>query len=302
MTTIDNTWRTTLSRMSIGTPVTRGGLSIFPVFTNAVVNRSVGAGIDAIGNGSVKLQERNGVEVPTLVASSESAAPVLFPQGDTVVGGRQDRTLNVSVLLDVGETVIPVSCVEAGRWHDTGSFSHSGTLAPRRVRRVAGDSVARHVRGGHGRQSDQGAVWRVVDAELHRTGTQSTSRAVRDLYRDDVDATRELADLGPLPGQAGVVVTRGQRVLGAELFATPELLECYWRSVIGSYTVDVGRASRSYPSATRALRFLDRISRSEAVDTVGVGLGEEHHVTTDRVVAHALTWEGELVHLAGFAH
>jgi hypothetical protein len=287
--------------MSIGNPVTRGGLSIFPVFTNTAVNRPLRAGADAIADGSVELLERNGGDVPTLAVMSESPVPVLFPQGDTVVGGRQDRTLNVSVLLDVGETVIPVSCVEAGRWHDTGSFRHGGTMAPRRVRRVASDSVAHQARGDRSRQSDQSAVWSVIDAELRRTGTQSASRAVRDLYRDDNAATRELADLGPLPGQIGVVVARGQRVLGAELFATHELLESYWRAVIGSYMVDIGRPSRSYPSATRALRFLDRISRSETTDTRGVGLGEEHHVRSDRVVAHALSWDGDLVHLAGFA-
>ncbi|MCL1598278.1 MAG: hypothetical protein M3094_03775 [Actinomycetia bacterium] len=299
--THNNTWRTTLSRMSMGTPITRGGLSIFPVFSNSVGGRPVRSGVDAIADGSVVLKERNGGEVPALVAISESTVPVLFPQGDTVVGGRQDRTLNVSVLLDVGESVIPVSCVEAGRWHEDGSFSHGGALAPRRVRRVASDSVAARAHGDLGRQSDQGAVWSAIDVELHRTGTRSESRAVRDLHRDDNVAVRELIELGPLPGQIGVVVARGQRILGAELFSTPELLKSYWSSVIGSYTVDIGRSFRSYPSATRALRFLDRISRSEGVDTRGVGLGEERHVRTDRVVAHALSWEGELIHLAGFA-
>ncbi len=294
-------WRSVLQLANVGNPVTRGGVSLFPVFTQDHDVRPVRAGVDATTDRSVELREREDGQVPTLIATSTSAVPVLFPQGDTVVGGLQNRTLNVSVLLEAGVTMIPVSCVEVGRCCGTRDFEHGSTLAPRRVRRVTSDSVAHHVRADHSRHSDQGAVWSAIDGELHRTGTHSANSAVHDIYREANGYADELADLGPLPDQTGVVVTRGARVLGVEVFGTPQLLERYWRPIIGSYRVDIGREGRGYPSATRALRFLDRIARTESTEEAGVGLGREHHFRTDRFVAHALTWDDDLVHLAGFA-
>ena len=74
-------------------------------------------------------------EVPTLVATNDGDTPVLLVEGETVVGGQQDRTLNVSVLVPAGASVeIPVSCVQAGRWNGGRRFTKGKTYTSRRVR------------------------------------------------------------------------------------------------------------------------------------------------------------------------
>jgi ARG and Rhodanese-Phosphatase-superfamily-associated Protein domain len=39
-------------------------------------------------------------------------------EGEEVVGAKQNRTINLSILVPAqAEVIAPVTCVEAGRWH-----------------------------------------------------------------------------------------------------------------------------------------------------------------------------------------
>ena len=53
--------------------------------------------------------------------------PVLFVDGDELIGAKQNRVVNLTILVPALTTLkIPVSCVEAGRWQAT---SHTFTPA-----------------------------------------------------------------------------------------------------------------------------------------------------------------------------
>ncbi|CUU10152.1 hypothetical protein JGI2_00440 [Candidatus Kryptobacter tengchongensis] len=46
-----------------------------------------------------------------------SDLPILILEGEELIGAKQNRTLNTTVLIkEKSETIIPVSCVEQGRW------------------------------------------------------------------------------------------------------------------------------------------------------------------------------------------
>ena len=56
--------------------------------------------------------------VPELIAFNPLDTPVLLYDGEELLGAKQNRILNVTVLVaPKSETKIPVSCVEQGRWH-----------------------------------------------------------------------------------------------------------------------------------------------------------------------------------------
>src|SRR5688572_27645210 len=70
--------------------------------------------------------------VPELQVVNPLAEQVLLYDGEELIGAKQNRILNLSVLVGgKTELPIPVSCVEQGRWHHmTGSFasaSHSSS-------------------------------------------------------------------------------------------------------------------------------------------------------------------------------
>jgi hypothetical protein len=229
-------------------------------------------------------------------------------EGETVTGGQQNRVLNVSVLVPGGATInVPVSCVEAGRWNGRSAFERGRTFAPRRVRRVKNMTVSDSVRRGGTKSSDQGAVWNSIDYELDRLKVDSSTRAIHAselLFEADnqlANAAQELAGIGPLPGQCGIVLGHGKRIVAAEIFATPELLAANWEALIRAALLDAPEFVEGRPSVSRALRFVTRLGTARGTRSPGVGLGEELHLETTKMVGQALVLDGAVVHASAFA-
>src|SRR5437667_4791990 len=73
---------------------------------------------DAISQGKVRVTELHaGGSVPELRLENAANLPVLVVDGEELVGAKQNRVLNLTVLAPAKQTiVIPVSCVEDARW------------------------------------------------------------------------------------------------------------------------------------------------------------------------------------------
>ena len=71
----------------------------------------------ALAAGTLSIGEMGGGSVPQLVLKNAGTLPVLLLDGEHLEGAMQNRVLNATVLAaPEHETVIPVSCVEQGRW------------------------------------------------------------------------------------------------------------------------------------------------------------------------------------------
>ena len=296
-----------LETASVGRPITRQGVSLIPVYIHQILGQPIDTGRGA----QVEIGEEQQEHVPVLTAVNRGALPVLLAEGETVNGGYQNRTLNVSVLLAAGATAqIPVSCVEAGRWGGGHrGFARGASQAPRRVRREKQLGVRDNVVLNHMKSSDQGRVWHAVDHELGRLGIDAATSALadgddyfdREEGRDLARAIDELVQRGPLPGQCGVVVSHGSRVVQAEVFGAPELLAKQWEPLVRAWMYDAPGPVRGTPSLSRAVNALGHVAAMRKDVAPGVGLGREVHATDDRVVAHGLVLEDALVHLGAFA-
>ena len=301
-----------LEHAAVGAPITRAGVSLFPVYLFAPLSRPVVTGTPE----ALEIAEADAESVPTLTVTSVIDDPFLLVEGETVAGGLQQRTLNVSVLVPPRQRLdIPVSCVEAGRWGGARTFSGSSGHVSRRVRRAKSATVAENVRRTGHKRSDQGVVWDTVGFELDRLDVASATSnfaAADDLLdagsgagRSDharmAGAAQDLVARGPLPGQCGVVVAHGARVVATEVFATPDLLAGQWTAMARAHMLDAPRHVAGRPSASTALRFLRRLATGDAIEADGVGLGVERHVRTRRLVGQVLTWDDAVVHATAFA-
>ncbi len=296
-----------LDHAAVGRPITRAGISLFPIHLPTLGDSVPTAAIDDRTD-LVTITEQASAAVPSILVTNRGDRPVLLVEGETITGGQQNRTLNVSVLVPAASTItVPVSCVEAGRWDGERAFTRGRTFASRRVRRVKTASVRDSLRHGSAKHSDQGAVWSTIDAELSRAQMHNPTAsllATDALLEDDTrlrEATTELIARGPLPGQCGVVVSHGSRIVAVEVFATPALLEANWVPLIRAIMLDTPVELRGRPSAGRALDFLHRMATATATEAPGVGLGTESHVRTSRLVGQALTLDGFVVHASAFA-
>ena len=150
---------------NLGRPLVLGPLTLFPVFTSAVPPGRYRTGPGAVRRRTIAIQETDGGNVPELTVVNTDHRPVLLLEGETILGNRQHRTLNVSVLVAAGQTVtVPVSCVEQGRWGASKAARRSASLAPARLRSAKLSTVQDRLTDGGRRDADQGVVWNQVAA------------------------------------------------------------------------------------------------------------------------------------------
>ena len=306
---------TELTKARIGQPTRHGKLLVFPVTLTGDRPTDV-----RIADETLEVSELESASVPQLQVHNPGETPVLIPAGRVLQGGRQTRTVNVSILVPAGATmVIPVSCVEAGRWSGGRKFQASQFNLSRRAR-IAKE---RGVKGNIDRArrtasdprefkySDQAAVWDAVHAELGLHSVSSSTSRFDEVYdrRRDVEAERiqsELVASRPGEGQTGIAVAIGGKVLGVETFASTEDLAANWHAIVSAIMLDLDDEALASAEGEATVAdieaFLARVAAAEAVEAEGNGLGTEFHVATDEFVAHGLADEsGTILHAYAFA-
>jgi hypothetical protein len=97
--------------------------------------------------------------VPHLKPHNKSPPMVLILDGGELVGAKQNRIVNTTILIAGNATVvIPVSCVEQGRWaYNTPQFYSQERIMPSRMRARKSEQIHRSVRAHGEYQADQSA-------------------------------------------------------------------------------------------------------------------------------------------------
>jgi hypothetical protein len=145
--------------------------------------------------------------VPELRIKNSGGTPVLILDGGELIGAKQNRTVDVTILVaPQSEVVIPVSSTRGGPL---------GQLAPwlccRGPRAQSGDALPQG-RGGHQepkerhvRSADQRAVWAGVDKTLFALGAASPTSALSDGFDSCANTIDGFLDAKVQPAQIGVI-------------------------------------------------------------------------------------------------
>lgn len=232
--------------------------------------------------------------------------PVLLVDGEELVGAKQNRVLNLTMLVPArSTTIVPVSCVESGRWHHR---SRGFASAPRaqfaegRAARVR--QVTASLRDAGARQSDQGAVWAMIAEKASRLDARSETAAMSAVF-DKVGASLDdfVAALPPLPRQVGAVFFVNGQPAGLELFDAPSTWRKLSPKMVRSYAVDaIDR--RDTPSrrtsATAPDAFIAAVGSSPASVFHALGEGEDVRLSGDTIAGAALVARGRVIHVSAF--
>ena len=149
----------------VGEPVRYEALSVFPLFAGVQSPVDYLLSDEGIGSGALVVEEvSEGGSVPNLLVENKGNIRILFIEGEQLIGAKQNRILNTSVLIAAkSKTKIPVSCVEAGRWrYRSRHFSSSGSHSSSKMRHLLKASVTRSLKDAGNYGSDQGMVWKEV--------------------------------------------------------------------------------------------------------------------------------------------
>jgi hypothetical protein len=292
----------------IGAPIQRQNLSIFPLFAEDVVNAprytTVGSALRA---GSAKITEvSEGGSVPTLNLENLTDIPVLIIDGEELLGARQNRISNLTVLAPGKQTLkLPVSCVERGRWsYRSREFAESPDIMYREARAKKSRAVSHNLAMSGARVSDQGEVWGDIDALSSKLGFNSPTSAMQDVYQSRRTSIDEyLNDVRVEDGQIGAIFAINGAPAGLELFDSPETLRTYLPKILRSYALDALANQTVTPVKTsdaEVERLLESILELDAKSFPAIGLGNDLRIDSPNITGGALTHEGRVIHLAAF--
>ncbi len=237
--------------------------------------------------------------VPELAVVNPLESSVLLYDGEELLGAKQNRILNVTVLVAAqSETRIPVSCVEQGRWHARsacfGAARHAAypELRRRKAERLSAAPLERGVA--------QSEVWDALSEKADRLDVRSPTGAQSDVFE------AHERDLGPLrmafplqPGQSGAMLCLDGRVC-LDYLSRPEAFARLYPKLLEGYLLDAielldGKASGD-PDA-----FLTALATSPRSRGPSAGAGEDVRLHGDGIVGSGLELEGELVQLCAFS-
>ena len=142
---------TTLT-FQLGEPVEHRGIVVTPLFpARDPVARYITLD-EALPRGLTISETSDAGSVPELAVVNPLDVSVLLYDGEELLGAKQNRILNVSVLVGAGAKLpIPVSCVEQGRWNrssvdfDSASHISHSHLRRRKAEMLAAQPMARGI-------------------------------------------------------------------------------------------------------------------------------------------------------------
>ncbi len=290
------------SETRIGQPMSHGSLTIFPLFCQD--NRTVDYLLsdEAMEGGLLTVSEvsQQG-SVPDLIVENKGLRRALFLEGEQLVGAKQNRIVNTTVLVPAQATLtVPVSCVEHGRWRRTSDFfTPSKYISPHSLRHELRRSVTRSLARKQGHRSDQGRVWDEVSKQQKTLAVASGTAAMADTYSKYEQHMAEAQKASQyVPGACGLAVAIGSQVLTADLFDKPATCEKVWGRLLSGLVLDSlteGQAGAS-PDAAQVEAFVNEVRHAAWTQTETVGAGEEFRAEFGGNVGSALVVDGVVLH------
>ena len=261
---------------------------------------------EAIEEGLLAVREvSDSGDVNVLLVENKADKPVLLLDGEELVGAKQNRILNTTILIAAKTTQkIPVSCVEQGRWRHTSANFAVGTYAPPQMRNKKSRRVSASYKASGQAISDQGEVWQDVEAMVGSLKAHSATHAMKDAFDQRADDFGSFVKALPYPeGARGMLAAVSGRFVAMDALDRPEMFKCVWNRLVSGYAVDaIGRAEAdAKPFGEKSARFiLDSLSECRVSAFKAVGLGQELRFESDVMLGQALAVDDGVVHISVF--
>ena len=310
---------TRLLAVEPGTPHRHENLTIFPLVAKRQPDLPYLLLGDALDLGVLSIGELGSGSVPSLVATNRGDLDVLLLDGEQLIGAKQNRITNRTIILAAKtETVIPVSCMEQGRWHDVSEeFSprlkprHAPPRVRRRAREVESMYAAMPARAGVGvLHQAQGRVWNEIAEVGVSMGVDSATGAMDEIYDRHAESLDDwISHFPSADDQVGLLAFVGRRPLGLDVVGGQSLYARLHERFLGGYCMDALARHRVRKSGYRdvpvdtAAKFLSLVGSAARGEAPTVGKGT-YHLLSGRAIGAELSDDVDrterLVHMSAF--
>jgi len=285
-----------LEKVSIKQPQCLGTMVYVPLTGGSKEKHHILSLRDALRRGEVEVVELESSGVVDAVrVINRSFSPLIVMDGEHLVGAKQNRVVNKTVIVGPHSTVVlPVSCTEKGRWHyRSRAFVKSPAHSPISIRRLL-------------KQTDhaQEEVWKNVDRAMSDFEVKSETSSLDDVY---ASLGRRLDEKGRRirkhRGQIGFAVFIKASFMGMDVVFTPSLFRKYHDEILRGYMIDSLRWDERPPF--RREDFLDlsegvfeELSRATARRGLSIGMEDRIRLRAQTIVGELVSYEGRPVHLS----
>ena len=264
---------------------------------------------EALGQQNVHVTEKSEQgSVPELRLINSGKSNVLIVEGEELVGAKQNRMVNLTFLVaGMSEVLIPVSCVEQGRWNYRTPDFHSGQKVMHfSLRRSHQSAMKDNIRAGRGLQADQMRVWDDIQEKSVQMSVHSPTGALTDLFEAYDNRLEEYSKAFRLVEcQVGAIFAINGQVAGLDAFGHDQTFAKFFGRIIKSYALDAidwskqEETDRISPETTR--RFLDSAAECTMEQHPSLSLGQNIQFESKDITGSGFVHEDRVIHLSVFA-
>jgi len=245
--------------------------------------------------------------VNDLHVTNKSDKYIFFMDGDVLVGAKQNRVINTSVLLSPNMNKnISVSCIESGRWHfKTKKFSKPDYIIASKMRMEKKKQVYDSLEKHETHYADQRKIWnRVSDYEKENNMFSSTSDFNEILFERRNEMNKVFQDFIPNPEANGLVLFLGNNLSTIEIFNRKDIYTEYFPQIINSVLMEkisvkntVEKLNRE-ESIMKLEEKMNRLNTLELKEFPGLGVGKEKRIKAEDFDLYELEFEEKKVHFS----
>ena len=298
-----------LEQLQIGRKQTYKNLVLYPLLSEYAAALDYFTLDEAMAQDAIDVVEIDiDGSVPELKVINKSDRMILILEGEELVGARQNRIVNTTILIAPNATtVIPVSCVEEGRWTYTSKkFGSENRLMLSGMRSFLSNSVSMSISQDRGFESDQHAIWGQIRQKASRLNVTSDSKAMAEIYKKkSSDVGRYLEKFKTVDNQIGAVFLINGKVVGMDCFGKAETFSKTFKKLTESYAldaIDMEETDKKYKvSRNDAKNLLKTAASGRLVSHASVGLGTDCRLESRRLTGCALTHKEQILHMSLFS-
>ncbi len=298
-----------LNHLTLGTKQSYRNMAVFPLLCDREGSSDYLLLDEALEENLIAITEvdESGT-VPELKVENRSEKNLLILDGEELVGAKQNRIVNVTILIAAHTTLtIPVSCVEQGRWsYQSRRFTSKERIMPSRMRMKKSAAVYNSLLNDGSFTANQSETWDMINEKLSAHSVDSATASMGDIYDQEEDVIDDyMKHFSPLDNQAGMVVMINNQVIGSDCFARHATLQRTFPKLVKSYVldaIDANEKKKKYLSSSqKATFFLGDVGKCLVKERPSISLGTDIRLVSQKVIGSALSVDDEVVHLTAFA-
>jgi ARG and Rhodanese-Phosphatase-superfamily-associated Protein domain len=295
---------TYLKSLTFLTPLSLSNLVIVPIVSDRKPNLKYWSVKKAMQKNKLIISEvDNSGIVGQLQAENKSDTYVFILDGEQLVGAKQNRIVNISILLKPhSTTILPVSCVEQGRWHyKDRHFKDSDDMLHYSSRSAKSQRISRE-KSHTGFSANQGRIWLDIQKLSRQKKQSSATGAMHDVYEKEKKALdKDLTNIKPVKNQVGFVIFQNEKYKSVDIISRPDVFADLHDKILRSHLIensgpaDIILDEEKY--LKKARKVLKRFKAVHKMDKEFPGAGKYFGIYSDLDTYGVMSFDKQVIHM-----